>query len=116
MECLGPGVNTLTNGQSGPGPGDHLGKAIYLSLSPTLRVVRQKRTSKKSRWTAGHPERHLMSKVLKPGQDAPRSGQYEQIGPRGGRTGDERTVTRGEPMPPTPKPGMGYVLVDSTKH
>jgi hypothetical protein len=57
-----------------------------------------------------------MSKTLKPGQTAPRSGQYEQIGPRGGGTGKERTVTRGEPMPPTPKPGMGYRLVDKTKH
>jgi len=57
-----------------------------------------------------------MSKTLKPGQNATRSGQYEQIGPRGGRTGEERTVTRGEPLPPTPKPGMSYRLVDPTKH
>ena len=57
-----------------------------------------------------------MSKTLKPGQTAPQSGQYEQIGPRGGNTGNERTVTRGEPLPPTPKPGMGYRLVDPTKH
>ncbi len=57
-----------------------------------------------------------MSKTFKPGQTAPRSGQYEQVGPRGGGTGKERTVTRGEPLPPTPKPGMGYKLVDPTKH
>jgi hypothetical protein len=57
-----------------------------------------------------------MSKIIKPGQTAPRSGQYEQVGPRGGSTGNERTVTRGEPLPPTPKPGMGYKLVDRTKH
>ena len=57
-----------------------------------------------------------MSKILKPGQTATRSGQYEQVGPRGGGTGKERTVTRGEPLPPTPKPGMGYKLVDPTKH
>jgi hypothetical protein len=57
-----------------------------------------------------------MSKIMKPGTEAEQSGQYEQIGPRGGRTGEERTVTRGEPLPPTPKPGMGYVLVDRTKH
>lgn len=57
-----------------------------------------------------------MAKIYKPGEDAPRSGQYEQIGPRGGRTGEERTVTRGEPLPPTPKPGMGYTLTDPTKH
>jgi hypothetical protein len=52
---------------------------------------------------------------LRPGQSAPRSGQYIQVGPRGG-LGDERTVTRGEPMPPTPKPNMTYRLVDPTKH
>jgi hypothetical protein len=57
-----------------------------------------------------------MATPLKPGQIAPRSGQYVQVGPRGGRTGDERTVVRGEPMPPTPKPGMGYQLVDPTRN
>lgn len=57
-----------------------------------------------------------MSKTMKPGQTAPRSGQYGIFGPRGGDTGAERTVTRGEPLPPTPKPGMGYKLVDPTKH
>ena len=57
-----------------------------------------------------------MSKTSKPGETAPRSGQYEIIGPRGGRTGDERTVTRGEPLPPTPKSGQGYKIVDPTKH
>ena len=52
---------------------------------------------------------------LKPGQTAPRSGQYQQIGPRGGK-GPERTVTKGEPLPPTPKSGTTYKLVDPTKH
>ena len=42
----------------------------------------------------------MSSKTLKPGEKAPRSGQYEIIGSRGGRTGMERTVTRGEPLPP----------------
>lgn len=53
---------------------------------------------------------------MKPGTPAPRSGQYEIIGPRGGRTGVERTVTRREPLPPTPDKGQGYKLVDRTKH
>lgn len=53
---------------------------------------------------------------LKPGQKAPRSGQYGIIGPRGGDTGKERTVTKGEPLPPTPKPGQGYKLNDPTKN
>ena len=52
----------------------------------------------------------------KPGERAPRSGQYEITGPRGGGTGEERTVTREEPFPPTPEPGQRYHLVDPTKH
>ncbi|YCQ22750.1 YjzC family protein (plasmid) [Arthrobacter sp. Z1-9] len=52
----------------------------------------------------------------KPGQDAPRSGQYVIVGPRGGVTGAERTSTRGNPLPPTPKPGQTYRLVDPTKN
>ena len=54
--------------------------------------------------------------ILKPGQKATKSGQYEILGPRGARTGDERTVTRGEPLPPTPQSGQRYTLVDATKH
>jgi hypothetical protein len=57
-----------------------------------------------------------MSKTYKPGQSAPRSGQYEIVGPRGGGTGKERTVVRGEPLPPTMKPGQGFQLVDPTKN
>jgi hypothetical protein len=54
-------------------------------------------------------------KGLRPGESAPRSGQYQQIGPRGG-AGKEVTVVKGEPLPPTPKAGMGYKLVDATKN
>ncbi|MEK6564218.1 MAG: hypothetical protein AABZ65_04225 [Candidatus Omnitrophota bacterium] len=56
------------------------------------------------------------SGLLKSGETAPQSGQYEIIGPRGGRTGVERTVTKGEPLPPTPEQRQGYKLVDKTKH
>ena len=58
-----------------------------------------------------------MSKTsgLKPGQTAPRSGQYQEIGPRGGR-GQEVTSVKGEPLPPTSAPGSTYKLVDPTKH
>lgn len=52
----------------------------------------------------------------KSGEKAKRSGQYEIVGPRGGKTGKERTVTRGEPLPPTPKAGQEYVLVDPSKN
>ena len=57
-----------------------------------------------------------MSKVLKPGQSTPKSGQYEVTGPKGGHTGTEVTGVQGKPLPPTPKPGQGFVLVDPTKH
>ncbi len=57
-----------------------------------------------------------MGKTHKSGETAPRSGQYEIVGPRGGRTGKERTVVKGEPMPPTPQKGQQYIIVDPTKH
>jgi len=57
-----------------------------------------------------------MAKTFSPGQKAEESGQYEIVGPRGGGTGEERTVTKGEPLPPTPEAGQRYVLVDKTKH
>jgi hypothetical protein len=58
-----------------------------------------------------------MSKTsgLRPGQRAPHSGQYQIVGPKGGR-GVERTVVRNEPLPPTPTSGSTYRLVDRTKH
>ena len=52
----------------------------------------------------------------KSGEIAKKSGQYEIIGPRGGKTGNEVTVVKGEPFPPTPKSGQSFTLVDETKH
>ena len=52
---------------------------------------------------------------FKPGQSAPRSGQYQEIGPRGGR-GPEVTSVKGEPLPPTGARGSTYKLVDPTRH
>ena len=57
-----------------------------------------------------------MTKRYKPGEKAPRSGQYAIVGPRGGRSGTERTVVRGEPLPPPPQKGQQYELADPTKH
>lgn len=54
--------------------------------------------------------------TYKPGQIVQRSAQVEIVGPRGGRTREERTVVRGERAPPTPKPGQRLVEVDVTKH
>jgi hypothetical protein len=56
-----------------------------------------------------------MAKNLKSGEEALFSGQYEMIGSRGKRTGTERTVVKGEPLPPTLNKGMTYRLVDKTK-
>jgi len=53
---------------------------------------------------------------LRPGEDAPVSGQYEEVGPRGGRTGHEITAARGETLPPTTRRGSSYDLVDRTKN
>lgn len=57
-----------------------------------------------------------MSDKLKPGNRAPASGQYEEVGPRGGRTGHEVTSERVNALPPTQKPGNGYELVDRTRN
>jgi hypothetical protein len=57
-----------------------------------------------------------MTDILKPGMETPESGQYEIVGPRGGKTGVEVTSVEGKPLPPTPDQGMGYILVDPTKH
>gem|GEM_PF-5921307 len=46
-----------------------------------------------------------------PGQRAKRSGLYELIGPRGGRTGDRLTLVRGQIFPPAPK-GRVWTLVE----
>jgi len=51
-----------------------------------------------------------MASNLKPGQPAPRSGEYGIVGPRGGQTGQERTAVQGKPLPPTPKPGQTYQM------
>jgi len=50
-------------------------------------------------------------KTFNPGNIAPQSGQYKNT-----TTKTEVTVTKGEPMPPTPNPKQHYVLVDPTKH
>ena len=52
---------------------------------------------------------------LKPGETVPRSGLYQQIGPRGGK-GSEVTSVKGEPLPPAATKGTTYKLVDPAKH
>lgn len=57
-----------------------------------------------------------MKRLFKPGQIVTKSGQYERIGSRGGKTGEEITGVKSKPLPPTPKSGSTYKLVDITKH
>lgn len=52
---------------------------------------------------------------LRPGKSAPASGQYQEIGPRGGK-GREVTTVKGEPLPPTTRKGSTYRLVDRSKN
>jgi hypothetical protein len=52
---------------------------------------------------------------LKPGQKAPASGQYVEVGPRGGK-GNEVTSVKGEPLPPTNQKGSTFTLVDGSKN
>lgn len=58
----------------------------------------------------------MKNTFLKSGQKVIISGQYEVVGPRGGRTGHEVTLVKGEPAPPTMKSGQKMILVDKTKH
>ncbi|MEU2863524.1 hypothetical protein ABZ672_35190 [Streptomyces mirabilis] len=52
-----------------------------------------------------------MAKNLKPGTPAPESGQYKVSGSK-----TEVTAVKNKPLPPTPKAGQTYTLVDPTKH
>jgi hypothetical protein len=52
---------------------------------------------------------------LKLGSITPASGQYEEIGPRGGK-GPEITGVQGKKFPPPAIPGSTYKIVDRTKN
>jgi hypothetical protein len=54
-------------------------------------------------------------KTHNPGEKAPASGQYEVLGPRGGRTGKEITMTKGKTFPPSQE-GAQYQIRDRTKN
>lgn len=57
----------------------------------------------------------MNNRVYKPGEKVPMSGQAQIIGPRGAKTGIERTVVKGEKFPPTLRTGQKYVITDITK-
>jgi hypothetical protein len=52
---------------------------------------------------------------LRPGSSAPVSGIYDMLGKRGGFV-KEVVAEKGEPLPPTPGPGMSYVLDRPTRN
>lgn len=55
--------------------------------------------------------------TVKPGQIVPSSGQYREVGPRGGQSGEsESTMVRGDRVPPTSAPNRRWEEVDRTKH
>ncbi len=58
----------------------------------------------------------MAQKGIKPGAETPRSGIYEKIGPRGGKTNDQATSTKGNPLPPTDKVGETWKLVKPAHH
>jgi len=60
--------------------------------------------------------RNAQPQHFKPGEVAPFSGQYALIDASGEKTGEERTVVRGEPFPPSPTIGMQYALSDASKN
>ena len=54
-------------------------------------------------------------KAIKPGQKTPASGQYREVGPRGGKH-IEKTMVKGHKAPPSEVKGATYKLVDRTKN
>jgi hypothetical protein len=52
---------------------------------------------------------------LPPGTPAPISSIYNMMGPRGGVV-KEVLSEKGEPLPPTPRAGMGYVPIRPVKN
>lgn len=57
-----------------------------------------------------------MRKTFKPGELAPESAIYDMVGRRGGRTGEQKVSTRDKLLPPTDKPGQGYVVAKPAHH
>ncbi len=59
---------------------------------------------------------HTVTKIFKPGQPAPASAIYNTVGPRGGQTGGQVVSTQHKPLPPTQRPGQGYVVAKPAHH
>lgn len=56
-----------------------------------------------------------MTAPKKPGESTGnRGGIFQEVGPRGGRQDNYSTVPDNRPLPPTTKPGHGWVPVKTT--
>jgi hypothetical protein len=60
--------------------------------------------------------RSKLTAHMPPGAATPRSGIYEQVGPRGGQTNEQVASTVGKPLPPTEGHGRGWKLVAPASH
>lgn len=58
----------------------------------------------------------MKKKFYKSGEKAIASGQYLEVGPRGGSKDFEITAVKDKVLPPTHKNGVGYMLIDPTKN
>lgn len=58
----------------------------------------------------------MSKRGLTPGTATPKSGIYEKLGPRGGKTGEQVSSTRNHPLPPTDRSGETWKLVKEAHH
>lgn len=58
----------------------------------------------------------MAKRGLTPGTPTPKSGIYEQVGPRGGRTGEQADSTKGNLLSPTDQSGRTWKLVVPAHH
>jgi hypothetical protein len=73
-----------------------------------------RRLEREFRFRASSPG-GVRSVVVAPGGRAPKSGVYQQIGPRGGRHREQVTAVVGDPLPPAPA-GRAWTLLTSNEH
>jgi hypothetical protein len=57
----------------------------------------------------------MSKKILSPGTNSTLR-IYEQVGPRGGKTGEQADSTRGNPLPPMGRGNKGSALVKAAHH
>ncbi len=58
----------------------------------------------------------MSKKPIPAGTPTPRSGIYEQLGPRGGKTGEQADFDSRKPLPPTDPGNKGWALMKPAHH